>query len=956
VATLIAQVGIESLAAQLAEQADEGARRVLLSDPRLLSLEAVEQLCDHLASTVYVDLAQAERLLQSVLWLAGALGDESASAHVERAHGHISFVHSNYAEAVAQYGAAEAIFARTGNQVEVARTLSSSLQPLIYLSRYEEAFAAADRAEKIFGRLGEPLRLGRLHTNLGNILYRLDRFEEALDIYQRAYQELESSGGDPQGVPAVLHNLAVCYTSLHRFPEALDAYQRARDHCQRHNLPLLRAQADYNIAYLYFLRGEYTQALELYQTARHEYGKLGDRYHQALCDLDQSDIYLELNLVEEGRQLAEQAFAGFEGLGTGYESGKALVNYAIATSRQGNALRALDLFSKARQVFSREQNHVWPSLIDLYQALVFFQQGRLCEAQRSCDAAFRFFSKSSFTSKAALCKILSARIHLQVGDAEAAHRACCAALESLKKAETPALTYRAWFVLGQVEEARDNAPAALEAYRKAHAELETLRSHLRQEDLKVAFVKDKLAVYESLVWMCLTQSPSTEKLEEAFVYVEQAKSRSLADQIAFRAHALPAPAEARSDLVDRVHTLREELNWYDRQVDLGVSSGQQDSPEQLERLRQKAHQCEEDLIKSLSDIDGTMTDFAALQNAGTVSLAAIRSTVPADTILLEYYEARDTFYACVLSREELKIVPLTPVSRVRNLTRLLNFQLGKFRLGPEYQQTFAEPLLRATQTHLRELYAELIAPVRRLLRARHLIVVPHGLLHRLPFQAFLDGDRYLIDDFSISYAPSASVYYLCATKEARSREDTLVMGITDCLAPHILEEARAVASTLPHSRLLLDGEATEERLRAYAPRSRFVHIATHGFFRQDNPMFSSIQLADSRLSVFDLYHLDLRAELVTLSGCSTGRNGLVGGDELLGLLRGLLYAGAQAVLVTLWDVNDSSTAGFMRIFYKCLSDGANKAAALQQAAREVRALYPHPYYWAPFSLIGKHFT
>ena len=955
-ATSTAIAGIESLVAQLGEQADADARRELLSDPSLHSVEAVEKLCDELAATVYADMGRAERLLQSVVWLAEALDDESARAHSERARGHISFVHGNYAEAVASYDAAEAIFARSGNQVEVGRTLSSSLQPLIYLGRYQEAFAAADRAEKIFESLGERVRLGRLHTNLGNILYRLDRFEEALDTYQRAYVELESSGGDPQGVPAVLHNLAVCHTSLHRFPEALDAYQRAREHCQRHNLPLLGAQADYNIAHLYYLRGEYTQAIELYQAARQEYEKLGNRYHQNLCDLDQSEIYLELNLVEEGRQLAEQAFAGFEELGTGYEAGKALTNYAIATSRQGNALRALELFNKARQVFSREQNHVWLSLIDLYQALVFFQQGRLCEAQRSCDAAFHFFSKSSFPDKAALCEILSAWIHLQAGDAEAAHRSCLAALESLRKAETPALTYRAWFVLGQVEEARYNAPAALEAYRTAHAELESLRSHLSQEDFKVAFVKDKLAVYESLVWMCLAPAPANEKLEEAFAYIEQAKSRSLADQIAFRANALPAPSEVRSDLVDKVHSLREELNWHCREAGLGVSSGPQKSQEQLERLRQKAHQCEKDLIKTLADVDATMSDFAALQNGGTVGLAAIRSALPPDTLLLEYYEARDTFYACVVSREELQIVPLTPVSRVRNLTRLLNFQLGKFRLGPEYQRTFAEPLLWATQTHLRELYAELIAPVRKLLTGRHLIVVPHGLLHHLPFQALLDGDRYLIDDFSISYAPSASVFYLCSAKEVRPAEQALILGIPDSLAPHILEEARAVAGALPNARLLLGDEATENCLRAYAPQSRFVHIATHGLFRQDNPMFSSIRLADSRLSVFDLYHLDLRAELVTLSGCSTGRNALVGGDELLGLLRGLLYAGAQSVLVTLWDVNDGSTADFMRLFYQRLSSGTPKAAALQQATQEIRARYPHPYYWAPFSLIGKHST
>jgi tetratricopeptide (TPR) repeat protein len=954
VATSNAIIGIESIVAQLAEQADAGARQALLSSPSLQNPETVEKLCDQIASSLYVNLDQAERLLQSALWMAEALGDESARAHSERACGHISFVHGNYADAVAQYSAAEAIFARIGNQVEVGRTLSSSLQPLIYLGRYEEAFAAADRAEDIFEGLGERLRLARLHVNLGNILYRLDRFEEALATYQRAQRGLEANGGDPEAVGAVLHNLAVCHTSLNRFPDALEAYQRAGAHYQRHNLPTLVVQADYNIAYLYYLRGEYAQALELYQATRQQSEKAGDRYHKALCDLDQSEIYLELNLVEESRQLAEQAFSGFEALGTGYEAGKALANYAIAASRQGNAFRALELFRMAREIFSREHNHVWPSLIDLYRALVFFQEGRFCEAQRSCDAAFSFFSQSSLTSKAALCELLSAQIHLKTDDAETARTLSRAALERLKNAEAPALICQVWFVLGQVEEARGNTRAAFEAYRNAHAQLENLRSHLRREELKIAFVQDKLAVYESLVWMCLEHEPSPEGLEMAFAYIEQAKSRSLADLIAFRAHALPSPSKVCSEIVEKVHSLREELNWYYRQVDLAAIRAEPSTPEQLDRLRRTARECEEQLVKALDDVRDTPTEFAALQSGGTVDLGAIRSALPADTMLLEYYQARGTLYACLVSRDALQIFPLTPVSRVRNLVRLLNFQLAKFRLGPDYARTFGEAMLDATKAHLRELYAEIIGPVRGRLAARHLIIVPHDFLHHLPFQALLAGERYLIDDYSISYAPSASVYYLCAAKEPRSAEGALVVGIADRLAPHILEEARAVAGALPNARLLLGSEATENRLRAHAPQSRFIHIATHGLFRQDNPMFSSIRLADSRLSVFDLYHLDLRAELVTLSGCSTGRNALAGGDELLGLLRGLLYAGAQAVLVTMWDVNDGSTADFMRIFYQRLSGGASKAAALQQAAQEVRALYPHPYFWAPFSLIGKH--
>jgi CHAT domain-containing protein len=120
----------------------------------------------------------------------------------------------------------------------------------------------------------------------------------------------------------------------------------------------------------------------------------------------------------------------------------------------------------------------------------------------------------------------------------------------------------------------------------------------------------------------------------------------------------------------------------------------------------------------------------------------------------------------------------------------------------------------------------------------------------------------------------------------------------------------------------------------------------------DNPMFSAIQLGDGPVSVFDLYDLRISAELVTLSGCGTGLNALIGGDELLGLVRGWLYAGAQSVLVSLWDVHDRSTAQLMADFYEGLRTTDNRAVALRGAMLAARDRDPHPYYWAPFVLIG----
>jgi CHAT domain-containing protein len=118
-------------------------------------------------------------------------------------------------------------------------------------------------------------------------------------------------------------------------------------------------------------------------------------------------------------------------------------------------------------------------------------------------------------------------------------------------------------------------------------------------------------------------------------------------------------------------------------------------------------------------------------------------------------------------------------------------------------------------------------------------------------------------------------------------------------------------------------------------------------------MFSSIRLGGSHLSLYDLYHLKLPAELIVLSGCATGLNVIRPGDEVVGLVRGLLQAGAQSLVLSLWDVHDSSTKEFMVSFYTRLQQGLSKPRALQGAMTELRERYPHPYYWAPFTLIGK---
>src|SRR5260370_12735500 len=159
--------------------------------------------------------------------------------------------------------------------------------------------------------------------------------------------------------------------------------------------------------------------------------------------------------------------------------------------------------------------------------------------------------------------------------------------------------------------------------------------------------------------------------------------------------------------------------------------------------------------------------------------------------------AEGRLVAAVINRKEIQNQTVTLLSRVAHFLQLLRFQLSKFRMGNEYVRRFEEPLLRATHSHLESLYGELIAPLRPFFQGKHLIVVPHGPLHFLPFHALRNGEEYLCDAFTVSYAPSATVFSWCQEKPASMSASSLVFGIADERAPQILHEAKSIAALLP---------------------------------------------------------------------------------------------------------------------------------------------------------------
>ncbi|HEY7209848.1 MAG TPA: CHAT domain-containing tetratricopeptide repeat protein [Bryobacteraceae bacterium] len=943
---------IEHLCVELGRLRDKKMRATFLADrPELLNAQLVKELGEAVRTAVRVDVRQALDLAEAALAIAHALRDPVALAIALRAKANALWFQGDCRAAVRLYRWAAWLFERTGRPDEVARTLSSSIQSLALLGEYDKASAAAGRARKIFAGLGEAWRVARVDLNLANIYHRQNRYREALAVYERVYRQLLAYR-DAEGIGVALHNMAVCLIALDDFKGALTTYERVHELCSHHEMPLLVAQADYNIAFLYYLRGDYTKALELLRSTREVYQKNGDHYHLSLCDLDRSEIYLELCMIDEAAEMAHNSLEHFEALGMKFERARALINFAVATNAQGDSAAALQLFRRAREITVTENNPVWPHFIDLYVALVLLENDEANEARSLCISAAAFFRSVSMPTKRILSLLVLARACTRMEKIEEAASRCDEAIRELDDVDAPILFYQAWFVRGQIFELAGKPEEAYNSYQKARSALELLRSSLQRQELKIGFMRNRLDVYSRLVQLCLEHGSNEHSTEEALSYIEAAKCRTLRDLILEGTQ--PDRTTLRETKMDaHVRDLREELNWYYHRVELEQLSPDGMSVQNQVLLRCEARSKEHELARVLLEMPEGGAVGIALRNSSPATLEEIRAALGAEAALLEYFAIGQQIFVAAVTTADLKILPVAPAAALAHSLRMLQFQLSKFRLNKSYVQQFREALLRSAQAHLRALYDHLIAPVNDLLAVRDLVIVPFGPLHSLPFHALFNGREYLIDKFNLCYEPSASLFTHCHRQIQKSNGPSLVLGIDDPKLPYIQEELQAVAAAVPEPRVLFGSEATERALREYGHGSDLIHIASHGIFRQDNPLFSSIRLAGSYLTLYDLYHMNLPVDLLTLSGCVTGLNVVAEGDELLGLTRGLLYAGAKSLLLSLWDVDDRSTSEFMKEFYQHLQTRRRKADAVRAAMLKLREQYPHPYFWAPFKLTGR---
>lgn len=360
----------------------------------------------------------------------------------------------------------------------------------------------------------------------------------------------------------------------------------------------------------------------------------------------------------------------------------------------------------------------------------------------------------------------------------------------------------------------------------------------------------------------------------------------------------------------------------------------------------KLFDCLDRLEKQIQAGDSVLTtDKAMISNSdGTPMPNMLRAEA-----LVEYYYQGSRMVAFVLNREGLRMLRLDATGIDEEITRLRS----------ELQHADSQ----AWQDSARTLYLRLWKPLEGVLTEKSVILVAHGSLHYLPFASLLKPDgSFLIEHSSIRFLPSASVLQFLRPALGTKGPKLLVFGNPD-LGDAALDlqfaesEARAVSSLYPDSRMMIRREASETNFKRAAPSFQRLHFATHGKFQAESPLESRLYLSkdvenDGMLTAGEIYTMNMDTDLVTLSACETGLGKVAGGDDVVGLTRGFLFAGSRSIVASLWSVDDKSTAELMKIFYENLTR-MSKDRALAEAQMKIRQAFPHPFFWAAFQLTGR---
>ncbi|HKH48713.1 MAG TPA: CHAT domain-containing protein [Thermoanaerobaculia bacterium] len=849
-----------------------------------------------------------------------------------------------------------------------------------------QRLAHYERALALFKQLDNTSEQARVLYGIGVLLRDLGDLEEAIHYLSESLA-LRQAAGDVRGELITLLALIAGYQSQGEIEKASDCATKALALSRSPGGEGREASVLQALASLQRYRGQLGEAVASLRAARDLYDRAGYGQMEAQALYNLASIYMDLGDYEEAQRSYEQALAFFQGKNPDVEI--RILN-AIGRIRhlEGDPQAAIGYFERALNLARQRDVPAGISEALEFTGVAYMDRGLAREGLRLLEQALALRRERRERSAEAGTLLEIAKAWQALGDLDRASALFGDALALGKQVGDTGLEAACLFHWAVLDRQRGDLRQALSRIEAALQRIESVRSGVSSEKLRVTFLASKRAWYELYIDLLMRldeAEPGHGYAAAALEVSERARARGLLDLIA--EGRIDVQEGIAPDLKQREVALGAQLSWVQEKLDQELALDPESAKAagwrgQLDQLGEKMEQLAEEVRRR-------DPHYAEVRYPTPLRLDQIRELLDDRTALLEYFVGREASFLFVVTHDGLAVHRLPPANeldaRVQKLRQTLErpgaLTLGRFRMEAG------------------ELYKVLLGPMAaRLAQSPNLLISPDGPLSFIPFEVLLvDPARglsykdlsYLLAEHAISYVPSASVLEsLRGPRPALAADAVPPKGLVafgDPLlpaaqvasapirspaspgAPPLLpgsdREVRAIADLYPRSEvaLYLRETATEENVKAnpLLQTARRVHFATHGFVDEIRPQLSYLLLTrnpasveDGRLQVFEIFNLRLSADLVTLSACQTGLGKQVTGEGMVGLTRAFLYAGARSLLVSLWPVSDQSTPDLMIGFYRHLEDMGTKAEALRQAKLQRVKAGEEPYRWAPFILSG----
>jgi len=827
----------------------------------------------------------------------------------------------------------------------------------------------------------------------------LNQNEKSITCFQNAIQ-LSIEKGSREHELKCCRQLGITYWGIFRLQEfykfSLRSLELSRDLCHKRE----EGKCLLNMGLYYQKTEDYSNALLHYGKALDIAVDLKNKIDESACLNNIGILYRRIGNFSRSLEYLKRALSLDTELEDQIYVSKDMNNIGT-TFRLNSVLTGNTMFMEEALNYYLESLNIARNIRDTKTEIeVLNNIGVVYSALKDFDRALKYFHLAvsrteDFVYLEARCMVINniAKVYLEMNAYGEAQKLYLQAIDLGLQIGRGYILWEAYYGLGLCYEREQKVARAMECYSASLKYIDRIRSRISLDSFKAGFARDKIKVYESLINILYRSGEKADlefNTQEIFHIIEQAKARAFLESL----------GESRVDLVKQ---LSPDLDQKERHITSEISfcvqrlSEPDLTQEQRQTLKKQLHEAEEKYLLLLSWIRTENPNVMSLVSPEPIPLERVQhELLDTQTAVVEYFLGEKVSYGLVITKTQAHVFTLPSRDRLRESLRAYLKILSDPPKG-KFKETLAA----------NRLYDSLFLPVEETLTPsiEHIIIVPDGILYYLPFETlkFPPGtgpheNNYLVERFKISYVPScSSLLFLLerktsgllpprilafgspiingtgSKKETFSRPVSLIKNLyTDqgfdlSPLPYSRKEAKNVVKFFPkeNRRIYLDNQANEALIKTLPLTDyQVIHFACHGLLDEYFPFRSALVLSRGDkgeevgfLQVREIYNLKMKAEMIVLSACQTGKGKLEYGEGVLGLPRIFFYTGAQSVLTSLWRINDKSTSKFMNLFYEYLFKGYSKAQSLRLAKlRMMKSRFSHPHYWAAFVLNGDFAT